>query len=212
MPRLPIDYSNTVIYKIVCNDLSITECYVGSTTDFVRRKQRHKNDCLNEKDRKYNYKVYKTIRETGSWENWTMVEIEKYPCKDANEACAKEREWFERLNSTLNTIYPQRGMVEYSKDYKESHRDEILLKGRQYYELHKEEALLKGRQYRETHNEEILIRERIRGRKTYICGCGKLCTCNYKRAHKKTVFHKQYMESVMVASDSTIPIATNEFN
>jgi hypothetical protein len=33
-------------------------------------------------------------------DNWTMVEVEKYPCKDANEATAKEREWFKRLNRT----------------------------------------------------------------------------------------------------------------
>jgi hypothetical protein len=114
MPRLPIDYSNTVIYKIVCNDLSITDCYVGHSTDFTRRKQGHKDDCNNEKNRKYKYKVYETMREKGGWDNWTMIEIEKYPCKDANEACAKERYWFERLNSTLNMKYPQRSKEEYN--------------------------------------------------------------------------------------------------
>ena len=38
MPCLPIDYSNTVIYKILCNDLSIADCYVGQTTASTRRK------------------------------------------------------------------------------------------------------------------------------------------------------------------------------
>ena len=47
MPKLPIDYSKTIIYKIVCNDTNITDCYVGHTTDFTRRKQLHKNDCNN---------------------------------------------------------------------------------------------------------------------------------------------------------------------
>ena len=36
------------IYKIVCNDLSITDCYVGHTTDFVKRKCNHKIICNNE--------------------------------------------------------------------------------------------------------------------------------------------------------------------
>jgi hypothetical protein len=95
MPRLTIDYSKTVIYKIVCNDLNIIGCYVGHTTDFIRRKQSHKSHCTNEKDKKkYDFKVYKTIRENGGWDNYSMIEIEKYPCKDANEATAKEREWF----------------------------------------------------------------------------------------------------------------------
>ena len=38
MPRKETDYSKTVIYKIVCNDLTITDIYVGHTTDFVVRK------------------------------------------------------------------------------------------------------------------------------------------------------------------------------
>ena len=52
MPRLPIDYANTVIYKIVCNDLSITELYVGHTTDFIRRKWSHRNNCIYENGRR----------------------------------------------------------------------------------------------------------------------------------------------------------------
>ena len=32
MPRKVVDYSKTVIYKIVCKDLNITELYVGHTT------------------------------------------------------------------------------------------------------------------------------------------------------------------------------------
>ena len=216
MPRLPIDYSNTVIYKILCNDLSITGCYVGHTTDFVRRKQRHKYYCTNESDnKKSSLKVYKTIRDNGGWDNYSMIEIEKYPCKDANEACAKEREWFERLDSNLNMVYPQRGDKEYRKDnkdelekkrkqYYDEHKEEV----RQYNELHKDEINLQRRQHYEEHKEEILIRERIRGRKMFICGCGKQSSCNYK----KTFFHKQYMERVMLASDLSTPFGTNELN
>ena len=39
MPRLPVDYKNTIIYKIVCNDLKIKDTYVGHTTDFKSRKK-----------------------------------------------------------------------------------------------------------------------------------------------------------------------------
>jgi hypothetical protein len=133
MPRLPIDYSKIVIYKIVCNDLNIKECYVGHTTDFTRRKSEHKSDCNNEKRKKYNYKVYKTIRENGGWINWTMVEIEKYPCRDENEASAKERERFEILNSGLNTNVPNRSGQEYYAD----NREEIAIQQRQYNTTHK---------------------------------------------------------------------------
>jgi hypothetical protein len=113
MPRLPIDYSNTIIYKIVCNNFSITDCYVGHTTDFVRRKANHRGDCTNEKKSAYNSKVYKTMRENGGWDNYSMIEIEKYPCEDANKACAREREWFEKFHSNFKTFFPQRGREEY---------------------------------------------------------------------------------------------------
>ena len=47
MPKKDIDYSKTIIYKIVCNDLNITDVYVGHTTNFIKRKARHKYDCNN---------------------------------------------------------------------------------------------------------------------------------------------------------------------
>jgi hypothetical protein len=122
MPCLPIDYANTIIYKIVCNDLSIKECYVGHTTDFVRRKWSHKYCCKTETDKKYHLKVYKIIRDNGGWENYSIIRIEKYPCKDVNEAKKKEREWFENLNSKLNSHLPQRRqntLEEYNKQWAE---------------------------------------------------------------------------------------------
>ena len=42
MPRIKIDYSNTMFYKIVCKDLDIKDFYVGHTTDFKTRKNCHK--------------------------------------------------------------------------------------------------------------------------------------------------------------------------
>ena len=42
MPRLPIDYSKTIIYRIVCKNPEIKDCYVGQTTDFTSRKSCHK--------------------------------------------------------------------------------------------------------------------------------------------------------------------------
>jgi hypothetical protein len=93
-----INYSNTIIYKIVCCDVTIKECYVGHTTNFTQRKSAHK----------YNSKVsvgklYKFIKENKGWDNFNMVEIEKFPCMNDNEARARERHWFEQLNSNLNT-------------------------------------------------------------------------------------------------------------
>ena len=80
MPRLPIDYSNAVIYKISCRDKSITEIYIGSTTNFTKRKHEHKSICNNINTKDYNNQKYIFIRENGGWNNWEMIEIEKVQC------------------------------------------------------------------------------------------------------------------------------------
>ena len=67
MPRQTMNYSNTIIYKIVCNDLNIKDCYVGHTTDFKSRKCKHKSVCNNANAKEFNYYVYKFIRENGGW-------------------------------------------------------------------------------------------------------------------------------------------------
>ena len=102
MPKTTIDYSKTVMYKIVCKDLNIQDVYVGHTTDFRIRKNRHKSGCLNEKGKHYNLNIYKIIRENGGWDNWEMIEIEKYPCNDSNEAGKREIYWYELNHASLN--------------------------------------------------------------------------------------------------------------
>lgn len=90
MPKKAIDYNRTIIYKLIRND-NIHNPYicVGSTTDFIKRKSAHKNACCNENNKRYNHKVYQIIRQNGGWENWKMLEIEKFPCNDNREAEAR---------------------------------------------------------------------------------------------------------------------------
>jgi hypothetical protein len=107
MPKVEIDYSNTVIYKIVCKDpliADVSDVYVGHTTNFVQRKYAHKQTCNNIKSPCYNLKLYKTIRDNGNWANWDMTIINNYNCKDHLEAKQKEQEHFVALNSTLNSV------------------------------------------------------------------------------------------------------------
>lgn len=78
------------MYKIVCNDLNVNDNYVGHTTDFTKRRSGYKSYCTNPNSAKYNINVYKFIRDNGNWENWEMVLIEYYPCKDSLEATQRE--------------------------------------------------------------------------------------------------------------------------
>jgi hypothetical protein len=147
MPRKPIDFSKTIIYKIVCKDLLVTQCYVGHTTDFTKRKHQHKTRCNNSNDNGYNIYVYSFIRENGGWYNWDMIEIEKYPCLDLNEAHKQERYWIETLNAELNKIIPTRTFEEWKNDNKEYYKI--------YHNKHKEQRNEYRKQYREKYGDEI---------------------------------------------------------
>src|SRR6185437_12820082 len=99
MPKKEIDYSKSVIYKIVPNDMNITDCYIGSTTNFAARKSQHKTVCCTPQNKKYNIQLYKTIREKGGFESWDMVLVENYPCKNKQELFARERHWIQELQA-----------------------------------------------------------------------------------------------------------------
>jgi hypothetical protein len=102
MPKVTIDYSNTVIYKIYCKDNSVKDLYVGHTTNFTKRKHQHKLCCNNGQI----LHIYNIIRANGGWDNWDMIEIEKYNCKDVVEARIKENEHYTLLNASLNSVPP----------------------------------------------------------------------------------------------------------
>ena len=102
MPKDAIGYSNTIIYKIFCNDTSVTDIYVGHTTNFIKRKYQHKVLCNSGKK----LKIYDLIRQNGGWDNWTMSEIAKYNCQDATEARIREQEHYDLLMPTLNFLNP----------------------------------------------------------------------------------------------------------
>jgi hypothetical protein len=106
MPKVDIDYSNTLFYKISCRDTNITDVYIGHTTNFVQRKYGHKQACNNPKYANYNCKVYNIIRQNGGWDNWRMDIIAYHECKDLHEARTKEQEYFILYNATLNSIEP----------------------------------------------------------------------------------------------------------
>jgi hypothetical protein len=106
MSKVDIDYSNTIIYKISCKNISITDVYVGHTTNFVQRKKAHKQSCNNDKYPNHSCNLYKVIRENGGWDNWNMEIVNFFNCSDNYEARQKEHEYFTLLNATLNSIEP----------------------------------------------------------------------------------------------------------
>ena len=199
MPAKKIDYSTTVIYKIVCNDLAITDLYVGSTTNFRNRKSTHKCGC-NGDTKKSEYKIYRIIRENGGWLNWSMLQIEEFPCANGNEARARERYWIEELNAKLNMIIPTRNQKEYyiehqdkfkelQKKYTEDNKDKIKEYQKKYQDLNKDKIAEQHKEYREA-NKDKLKESKMR---PYICECGSTCKFGNRSEHFKSKKHQAFI-------------------
>ena len=156
MPHKPIDYSKTIIYKIVCKNPEIKHLYVGHTTDITTRKRLHKQDCLRKckKDRT-NYVI---INENGGWENWEMTPVEEFPCESSIQARIREEHWRLSLNADMNSFRCYRTEEDKVKDNKESNRLRTIRKHKDdEYRLKCNDVHNK---YMREHRETINARER----------------------------------------------------
>lgn len=210
MPRNPIDYSKTIIYKLCCNDINITEIYIGSTTDFKARKNHHKSNCNNEKCKIYNSKVYQFIRDNGNWDNWNMIEVERYNAIDSNDAKKKERYWIETLKSSLNSEIPSRTKkeweednIEYQKKYYIENKEIFNEKAKKYYENNIEKINRKHNEYYEIN--KIKIQEYQKEKITCECGCIIIRTS--LTSHRKTKKHQEYLKGSIPQNNTSKVIA-----
>lgn len=184
-----VNYNNSLIYKLCCKDTSIKDIYIGSTTNFIRRKYNHKNCCINENMvRSYNLNVYKIIRKNGGWENWDMILVKNISCKSKLELHKIEREYIDKLKPTLNMAIPTRTHKEYRKD----NREELNKKHKEWLEKNKENEKKKNKIYREKNKEK----EKLRGQKyreehnkIIKCECGCFINERNLKRHKKTKKH-----------------------
>ena len=137
MPKENIDYSKTIIYKIVCKDIDIKDCYVGSTTDFVRRKSEHKKHVIKDTEKSYYY-IYDFIKKNEGWDNWEMIEIEKYNASDKLDSLKRERFWLEELKATLNKKTPSKTHSESKKDWRTKNIEKVKEQNKKDKEKYKE--------------------------------------------------------------------------
>jgi hypothetical protein len=191
MPRTNVDYSKTIIYKIVCNDLNITDLYVGSTTHFTRRKTEHRY-CCKDISKKNKIKIYETIRNNGNFDNWSIIQIEEFPCANGNEARARERYWYEQLQATLNTQHPNRSQKEKTRANYVKNVERNKEYARNYTLLHKEEILEKNRQSYKLNRDKILEKSK---EKRYICECGTECKFYARNKHFNTIKHQSFINA-----------------
>lgn len=216
MPRTNIDYSNTIIYKLCCKDINITEIYVGHTTDMRKRKYQHKTACNNEISKKYNYNVYQFIRDNGGFENWDMIEIERFEAIDGNDARKKERYWIEELKATLNMIIPSRT----HKEWEEENKDNIKELRKINYEYNKDYIIKRNKAYRDNNKEEYINRYMIynnknkeiilqKAKEKIECECGCLIRKYDLKIHQQTKKHIDLMSKMSQPSKSSMITRTS---
>ena len=176
MEDVDIRYENAVIYMIKHKTDDTKEFYIGSSKDFKARCWKHKSSCNNQNIRSYNYKVYKYIRENGGWDEWEIILLYDYPCKNRNELELEEKRAVKEYKSTLNQVIPSRTRKEYKeankekiqqqkKEYNKANKEKILQQSKERYEANKEKILQKSKEHRINNIEKIQQQEKERYQK-----------------------------------------------
>jgi hypothetical protein len=142
------DYSKIQIYRFVCNDLTIKDNYIGSTTNWIKRKQHHKERCNNLNNNKSHLYIYQIMRNNGGFSNWNMVLIEDYPCENRRQAEQREQYWKEFYQDNMGQnrafrteeqkIQQKRELV---RDHHQVNKDILNEQARAYYQANKERIL-----------------------------------------------------------------------
>ena len=208
-----VHYDKSIIYKICCKDVNVKEEYVGSTTNFQRRKAQHKYRCNRINDKCYNFYIYTHIRKNGGWDAFDMVEVERYKATDKANLHSRERYWIETLKAELNGNIPTRTPKEYYEDnieyvternkiWYEENREDMLKYKKEWYESNKEQCAEKMKDWYEANKESVNKRQT----KKVTCECGTVLSCNNLTAHKRSQQHILFIQSLPPCSPPFLQI------
>ena len=170
------------IYQLESSFKGCDDFYIGSTVNMKERKWAHKSNCNNVNNKKYNYKVYKYIRDTGGFNNWFMWILEEVEVESRKELTLIEGDYIRELKPELNFQIPGRTEKESQQEYRDTHKKEIKEHMKEYYEKHKEEI-----------NKKKTVK--------YECVCGGKYTKQNKSHHLKTKKHLKYMSNINVIKE-----------
>lgn len=120
MPKEAIDYKNTVIYMIRSNISPHHPFHIGYTTNLTKRKYLHRNDVKNGKT---NLEIYAVIKNTGGWDNWRVVEIEKFPCTGIYEIQKR----IDELQNFYSKTVPNFDTIEEKNDIIMKNQNDIII-------------------------------------------------------------------------------------
>lgn len=106
------------VYKLICNDRSITEVFIGYTTETaLTLAADHKGKCNRTEGKQYNRRIYQVIRANGGLSNWSTVILDKEYLNNAEEARKKKKEWIANTPNDINMKCPHRTVEEHKEYY-----------------------------------------------------------------------------------------------
>jgi hypothetical protein len=212
------------IYKISIKETDFV--YVGSTTDINRRQKEHKLKVNQENLNSYNYKIYKTIRENGGWDNCVMEVLENIECANKNEANKQEQEWIDKLKCNLNSFKAYTNLTknerdkiynyehkEQRKEYRENNKDKILEYNHKYKEENHDKLLDKAKAYREKIPEKIQANNKKQMEMPPIlCECGLYYTYTHKLRHMKSKTHINRIDPSTIINNKLCKYCSKEIS
>tara|TARA_R110000803_G_scaffold61224_1_gene120999 strand:- start:195 stop:776 length:582 start_codon:yes stop_codon:yes gene_type:complete len=189
MPKGTMNYSNGLIYTIKTGD----SVYVGSTTNFTKRKCRHKSNLKN----KQNIKLYQTINENGN--KWEMKAYKLFPCNSKQELEIEEETIRRELNADLNMkkvcfLNKEEKIIEIKKTNNkcyENNKDKFLLKRKKWRENNRDIYLNSKKKYHEN-NRETILQKKI---EKINCDCGSIICRSALARHKTSKKHQDFIMS-----------------
>jgi hypothetical protein len=177
--------TNTIysMYKIFPKNKELNYCYVGHTSNLSERNKHHFQCSTNTNNSKHHQLIYQTIYNNGGWNEWEMIEIEKYVCSTRLEARMREQQLILEHNANINTLsafvtederkkrkqaitnkYRAENkdiIKEQTQKYKEDHKDIIKEQMIKYRKDHKEEIREKEKEYRQLHADKYKENDKI---------------------------------------------------
>jgi hypothetical protein len=78
--------NNTIIYKIYCKDPNIIDFYIGRTSNFLRKKQYHKEMSYNPKPNDF---LHNFIYNNGGFSNFNMIYLDVITSSNTNRELEK---------------------------------------------------------------------------------------------------------------------------
>jgi len=197
---MKVDYQNTFIYKLCCRDPTISQIYIGHSTNFKLRNQSHKNHCNNINSNSYNEYKYRFIRENGGYDNWIMIKLYDYPCTSKREAEAEECKTMIKLNAILNSkksFRTEEEKKEYDKEwhkqYQQNNKKVISEKRKEKYQINKTEINERRRVKYQNNKTEILEKAKVKIKCEF---CGFESTKSHLKRHQKTLKCMKFQEFI----------------